>query len=86
MATAGWLVCAFNILKNDCTEEYTLAGCEVEPETFQYGLMNPSLYSGISKCNILLGYVCLFHRNPLTIICIMSISDSLESAKHMKLI
>jgi len=40
MATAGWLVCAFNILKNDCTEEYTLAGCEVEPETFQYGLMN----------------------------------------------
>jgi type I restriction-modification system DNA methylase subunit len=39
MGTSGWLVTAYNLLKKTF-ENINLSGGEVEPETFQYGVMN----------------------------------------------
>ena len=39
MGTGGWLVSTFNMFK-DKYENLSIAGGEVEPETYQYGLMN----------------------------------------------
>jgi type I restriction-modification system DNA methylase subunit len=39
MGTSGWLVTAYNLLKSKFTN-LNLSGGEVEPETFQYGVMN----------------------------------------------
>jgi len=39
MGTGGWLVTTFNMFSKSC-KNLNVAGGEVEPETFQYGLMN----------------------------------------------
>jgi type I restriction-modification system DNA methylase subunit len=39
MGTGGWIVTAYNMLK-DNNYDINIAGGEVEPDTFQYGLMN----------------------------------------------
>jgi type I restriction enzyme M protein len=38
--TAGWLTSGYNMFDNDFKNRLNIAGGEVEPETFQYGLMN----------------------------------------------
>ena len=40
MGTAGWLVYANNILKEEYKDRLQLSGGEVKSTTFQYGLMN----------------------------------------------
>ena len=40
MGTGGWLVSAYNLLNNEQKNKVKLIGGEVEPKTFQYGLMN----------------------------------------------
>ena len=40
MGTAGWLVSSFNMMNDFYLNRIELAGGEVEPDTFQYGLMN----------------------------------------------
>jgi type I restriction enzyme M protein len=40
MGTAGWLVSGFNLFNNNFKNRLNLSGGEVEPETFQYSLMN----------------------------------------------
>ena len=40
MGTAGWLVSGYNMFNNDFKDRINLSGGEVEPETFQYSLMN----------------------------------------------
>jgi type I restriction-modification system DNA methylase subunit/restriction endonuclease S subunit len=40
MGTAGWLVSGYNMFVNDYKGKLNVSGGEVEPETFQYSLMN----------------------------------------------
>lgn len=40
MGTAGWLVSGYNMFNDDFKNRLNVAGGEVEPETFQYSLMN----------------------------------------------
>jgi len=40
MGTAGWLVSGYNMFNNDFENRLNVSGGEVEPETFQYSLMN----------------------------------------------
>ena len=40
MGTGGWLVSGYNIFKDKFNNRLNLSGGEVEPETFQYSLMN----------------------------------------------
>jgi type I restriction-modification system DNA methylase subunit len=40
MGTAGWLVSGYNMFNNDYKNRLNVSGGEVEPETFQYSLMN----------------------------------------------
>jgi type I restriction-modification system DNA methylase subunit len=40
MGTAGWLVSGYNIFNYNFKDKLNLSGGEVEPETFQYSLMN----------------------------------------------
>ena len=40
MGTAGWLVSGYNMFKDDFKNRLNISGGEVEPETFQYSLMN----------------------------------------------
>jgi type I restriction-modification system DNA methylase subunit len=40
MGTAGWLVSGYNMFNNDFKNRLNISGGEVEPETFQYSLMN----------------------------------------------
>ena len=40
MGTGGWLVTAYNLLKNKYADRILLSGGEIKSTTFQYGLMN----------------------------------------------
>jgi type I restriction-modification system DNA methylase subunit len=40
MGTGGWLVTGYNMFNDDLKDRLNIAGGEVEPETFQYSLMN----------------------------------------------
>ena len=40
MGTAGWLVSGYNMFNDDFKNRLNVSGGEVEPETFQYSLMN----------------------------------------------
>ena len=40
MGTAGWLVSGYNMFNDDFENRLNVSGGEVEPETFQYSLMN----------------------------------------------
>ena len=40
MGTAGWLVSGYNMFNGDFENRLNVSGGEVEPETFQYSLMN----------------------------------------------
>lgn len=40
MGTGGWIVTAYNMLKEKYSSKILLSGGEVKPSTFQYGLMN----------------------------------------------
>ena len=40
MGTGGWLVSGYNMFNNSFKDRVIVAGGEVEPETFQYSLMN----------------------------------------------
>ena len=40
MGTGGWLVSGYNMFGNDFKDRLNVSGGEVEPETFQYSLMN----------------------------------------------
>ena len=40
MGTGGWLVTFYNMYKDVCPNRLLLSGNDVEPSTFQYGLMN----------------------------------------------
>jgi type I restriction-modification system DNA methylase subunit len=40
MGTAGWLVSGYNMFNDDFKNKLNVSGGEVEPETFQYSLMN----------------------------------------------
>jgi type I restriction-modification system DNA methylase subunit len=40
MGTGGWLVSGYNMFNNSFKDRVNVAGGEVEPETFQYSLMN----------------------------------------------
>ena len=40
MGTAGWLISGYNMFNDDFKNRLNVSGGEVEPETFQYSLMN----------------------------------------------
>jgi len=40
MGTAGWLVSGYNMFNDDFKDRLNVSGGEVEPDTFQYSLMN----------------------------------------------
>lgn len=70
MGTAGWLVSGYNMFKDKFKNRLTVSGGEVEPETFQYSLMNIILtlhrFPDDIQCNSSLTHV---NNNKHPLIC-----------------
>ena len=70
MGTGGWLVSSFNEFNKQFKNRINIAGGEVEPETFQYGIMNIILtqhkFPDDIKCNSSLTCVNKNKHNLIT--------------------
>jgi type I restriction enzyme S subunit len=66
MGTAGWLISGYNMFKNYFKNRLDVSGGEVEPETFQYSLMN---------------IILTLHKFPDDIRCNSSLTH-VNSSKH----
>lgn len=68
MGTGGWLVSGYNMLKDIYADKLTLAGGDVEPETFQYGIMN---------------IILTLHKFPTDIQCNSSLTHVNNNKHHL---
>jgi type I restriction-modification system DNA methylase subunit len=66
MGTGGWVVSGYNMFKNNFKNRINIAGGEVEPDTFQYSLMN---------------IILTLHEFPDDILCYSSLTH-VNSNKH----